>query len=117
MTPVMVLNLVGLTRALLTRYPKRARNIATLAGEGQSGALEPVLPAVTCPMQATLLTGARPREHGIVANGWYFRELAEVHFWLQSNALMGGEKIWQAAKARNKDFTSAQLFWWFNMYS
>jgi predicted AlkP superfamily pyrophosphatase or phosphodiesterase len=25
-----------------------------------------------------------PREHGIVANGWFNRELAEVHFWKQS---------------------------------
>ena len=30
-----------------------------------------VLPAVTCSAQSTILTGTLPREHGIVANGWY----------------------------------------------
>ncbi|HEY3323919.1 MAG TPA: nucleotide pyrophosphatase/phosphodiesterase family protein [Planctomycetota bacterium] len=117
MTPILVLNVVGLTRELLTRYPKDAKNLSALAAEGQSCFIGGVLPAVTCSVQATYLTGTLPREHGIVANGWYFRELAETHFWKQSNCLMHGEKLWQAAKARDKDFTSAQLFWWYNMYS
>lgn len=117
MTPLLVLNVVGLTRDLLTRYPQRAKNLTTLASEGSSCLLGTVLPAVTTTVQSTFLTGLMPREHGVVANGWYFRELAEVHFWKQSNALVQGEKIWQAAKHRSKDFTSAQLFWWYNMYS
>jgi len=117
MTPVLVLNVVGLTRDLLNRFSRRAKNIVTLASDGQSCTLGTVLPAVTCTVQSTFLTGLMPRDHGVVANGWYFRDLAEVHFWKQSNALVQGEKIWQAAKARSKDFTSAQLFWWYNMYS
>jgi predicted AlkP superfamily pyrophosphatase or phosphodiesterase len=117
MTPLLVLNVVGLTRELLTRYPSQARNLAALAKEGSSCAIETVLPAVTCSVQSTFLTGLMPQEHGAVANGWYFRELAQVHFWEQSNALVQGEKIWQTAKQRNKDFTSAMLFWWFNMHS
>jgi len=117
MTPVLVLNVVGLTRELLARHPQRARRIETLAAEGSSCLLGAVLPAVTCAVQSTFLTGLLPREHGSVGNGWYFRELAEVHFWQQSNALVHGEKIWQAAKKRDKDFTSAMLFWWYNLYS
>ncbi len=117
MTPLLVLNVVGLTRDLLTRFPGKAPNIVALSTQGQSCSIGGVLPALTCSAQATYLTGTLPREHGIVANGWYFRELSEVHFWKQSNALVHGEKLWQAAKARNKDFTSAQLFWWYNMHS
>ncbi|MGD0089114.1 MAG: nucleotide pyrophosphatase/phosphodiesterase family protein [Planctomycetota bacterium] len=117
MTPLLVLDIPGLTRALLSRFPQRAKNLVTLAGEGGSCPLMPVLPAVTCPVQSTFLTGLLPREHGVVANGWYFRDLARVHFWEQSNALVQGEKIWQAGKKRDKNFTSAQLFWWFNMHS
>jgi len=117
MTPLLVLDIPGLTRNLLSRFPRQARNVATLAGEGSSCPLVPVLPAVTCPVQSTFLTGLLPREHGVVANGWYFRDLARVHFWEQSNALVQGEKIWQAGKKRDRSFTSAQLFWWFNMYS
>jgi predicted AlkP superfamily pyrophosphatase or phosphodiesterase len=117
MTPVLVLNVVGLTRDLLARFPEKAKNIVTLASEGQSCFLDTVLPAMTCPVQATFLTGLMPASHGIVGNGWYFRELDEVRFWAQANTLVQGEKIWQAAKKLDKDFTSAQLFWWFNMHS
>jgi hypothetical protein len=54
---------------------------------------------VTCSVQASFLTGALPREHGIVGNGWYFRELAQVMLWRQSNQLVHGEKLYEAAAA------------------
>ncbi len=76
-----------------------------------------VLPAVTCTAQSTMLTGTLPREHGIVGNGWYFRELAEVWLWRQSNRLVAGEKVWEAARRRLPGFTCAKLFWWYNMHS
>lgn len=117
MTPLLVLNVVGLTRALLAKFPGRARSIEGLAKDGASATLGTVLPAVTTSAQATFLTGLMPRDHGIVANGWYFRELAEVHFWKQSNYLVGGEKVWDAGHARDPKFTSAQICWWYNMYS
>ncbi|MCZ7644990.1 MAG: alkaline phosphatase family protein [Planctomycetota bacterium] len=117
MKPVLVLNVVGLTRALLARHPGAAPKLEALAREGRSATLGTVLPAVTCSAQATFLTGTLPREHGIVANGWYFRELSEIHFWKQSNRLVAGEKLWDAGRARDPRFTSAQLCWWYNMYS
>jgi predicted AlkP superfamily pyrophosphatase or phosphodiesterase len=117
MTPLLVLNVVGLTRSLLKKYPGKARHIEALAKDGASANLGTVLPAVTCSAQATFLTGLMPRDHGIVANGWYFRELAEVHFWKQSNYLVQGEKVWEAARKRDPKFTSAQICWWYNMYS
>jgi predicted AlkP superfamily pyrophosphatase or phosphodiesterase len=61
------------------------------------------------------MTGTLPREHGIVANGWLFRELMEVWLWRQSNRLVHGEKIWEAGKKRDAAFTTANLFWWYNM--
>lgn len=79
--------------------------------------LTTITPAVTTSVQSTLLTGALPREHGIVANGWYFRELSEILFWRQSNALVGGEKIWDAARRIDPAFRCAKLFWWYNMYA
>jgi predicted AlkP superfamily pyrophosphatase or phosphodiesterase len=63
------------------------------------------------------LTGLLPRDHGIVGNGWYFRDLAHIAFWRQSNHLIHGEKIWDTARHLNAAFTCAQMFWWFNMYS
>ena len=79
--------------------------------------VDPVMPALTCSAQSTYLTGKSPSEHGIVANGWYDRELNEHHFWKQSNQLVGAKKVWEYLKEKNKDFTCANLFWWYNMHS
>jgi predicted AlkP superfamily pyrophosphatase or phosphodiesterase len=113
MTPTVVLNVVGLTPALLRHAPR-------LQALAQSGAMRPlntVLPAVTTTVQSTLLTGLPPSGHGIVANGWYFRDLSEIWLWRQSNRLVAGEKLWEAAKRRDPSFTCAKLFWWYNMYA
>lgn len=113
MTPTVVLNVVGLTPALLAHAPA----LRALAQQGAVRPLTTVLPAVTTTVQSTMLTGLAPGEHGIVANGWYFRDLAEIWLWRQSNRLVGGEKVWEAAKRRDPTFTCAQLFWWYNMYA
>jgi len=63
------------------------------------------------------LTGKYPSEHGIVGNGWYFKEECEVKFWRQSNKLVQSEKIWDKLKKLNPEFTCANHFWWYNMYS
>ncbi|HEU4347518.1 MAG TPA: nucleotide pyrophosphatase/phosphodiesterase family protein, partial [Actinoplanes sp.] len=56
-----------------------------------------------------------PRGHGIVGNGWYFRDLGEVLLWRQHNALVGGEKLWQAARRARPGFTVANICWWYAM--
>jgi predicted AlkP superfamily pyrophosphatase or phosphodiesterase len=111
--PLVVVDIVGLTPALLAHAPALRR----LADEGFLATLDPVLPAVTCTAQSSMLTGLPPREHGIVGNGWYFRDLAEVLFWRQANRLVHGEKVWEAARRRVPGFTCAQLCWWYNMYA
>ena len=110
----LVLDVVGLTPSLLgTNTP----NLSRLAARGGSRPLRSVTPAVTATVQSTFLTGLPPSGHGAVANGWYFRDLAEVLFWRQSNHLVAGEKVWEAARRRDASFTCAKLFWWYNMYS
>ena len=109
-----VINVVGLTESLLgPASPK----INGFVQRGKLAAIAPVLPAVTCTAQSTYLTGLPPAEHGIVANGWYNRELAEVQFWKQSNHLVLGRKVWEELRERDPKFTCAKLFWWYNMYS
>jgi predicted AlkP superfamily pyrophosphatase or phosphodiesterase len=75
------------------------------------------VPAVTCTAQSTYITGKNPSQHGIVGNGWYFKEECEVKFWRQSNKLVQAEKLWEKLKRRDKTFSCANLFWWYNMYS
>ncbi|TDQ17114.1 putative AlkP superfamily pyrophosphatase or phosphodiesterase [Algoriphagus boseongensis] len=83
----------------------------------QKAIVEPVLPAVTCSAQSVYLTGKWPTENGIVGNGWYFQDECEIKFWRQSNKLVQTEKIWDILRKENPDFTVANLFWWYNMYS
>lgn len=114
MQPTLVLNVVGLTPALIGEHTPALRAFR------DAHALRPlrtILPAVTCSVQSSMLTGALPREHGIVGNGWYFRDLAQVWLWRQSNQLVAGEKLWDEAKRRDPSFSVAKLFWWYNMYS
>jgi predicted AlkP superfamily pyrophosphatase or phosphodiesterase len=114
MRRTLVLNVVGLTPRLLGAHTP---HLSALARQGAVRALTTVEPAVTCTVQSTFTTGLLPREHGCVANGWYYRDTAEVALWRQSNALVTGEKIWDAGKRRDPAFTCAKLFWWFNMYA
>jgi predicted AlkP superfamily pyrophosphatase or phosphodiesterase len=114
MRETLVLLVVGLTERLLGGDTP---NLSALVKRGGMRPLRTVVPAVTCTVQSTLLTGLPPCGHGAVANGWYFREQAEVWLWRQSNRLIAGEKVWEAAKKRDSAFTCANMFWWYNMYS
>lgn len=103
MKRVCVIDVVGLTPNLLQHAP-------ALASVGQAVPWKSPYPAVTCTSQATMLTGLPPREHGIVGNGWYYRETGEIRFWQQSNRLMQGPKLYDGIE-------TAKLFWWFNQGS
>ena len=111
---LVLINAVGLTPRLLPFAPR----LCALAESGWMRPLREVLPAVTCTAQATLLTGKTATEHGIVGNGWLFRDTMEVRFWLQSNRLIQSEPLYLTARNRaasmNRPFKSAKLFWWYN---
>jgi predicted AlkP superfamily pyrophosphatase or phosphodiesterase len=112
MRPTIVILVVGLTPRHLGPHTP---HMSALSRGGVVRPLTTVTPAVTCTVQATFMTGALPRDHGIVANGWLFRDLMEIWLWRQSNKLVSGDKIWDIAKRRDPAFTSANLFWWYNM--
>ena len=114
MNKTVVLNVVGLTKRLIGVHTPF---MASFLENGNSATIRPVLPAVTCSAQTTYLTGKMPSEHGIVGNGWYFKDECEVKFWRQSNKLIQAEKVWDRLKRNNPDFSCANLFWWYNMYS
>ena len=111
-----ILNVVGLCNRHLGEHTPRLTDFSAKT-TGKPLLIKPVMPALTCSAQATYLTGSLPSEHGIVGNGWYDRTLNEHHFWKQSNRLVGGPKIWEKLRAERPGFRTANLFWWFNMYS
>lgn len=112
--PLVLINAVGLTSRLLDHAPR----LRGLAESGWSRGLREAIPAVTCTAQATMLTGVAPDRHGIVGNGWYFRDTGEVRFWQQSNALIQAEPLYSTARRlareQGRSFRAAKLFWWFN---
>ncbi|MFE6971968.1 alkaline phosphatase family protein [Isoptericola sp. NPDC057653] len=111
MKPVLLLDVVGLTARALAHMPRLRR----LAAGGWSSELATVLPAVTCSVQSTLLTGLMPAQHGAVGNGWYFRGLGDVHLWRQHNRLVAGEKLWEAGRAADPEYSAANVCWWYAM--
>ncbi len=111
MNRLLVLNVAGLTPHAIADMP----GLRSLRDEGFMARLDTVLPAVTCTVQSTFLTGEAPATHGIVGNGWYFRELGEVLLWRQHNALVGGEKLWHAARRAKPGYTVANVCWWYAM--
>ncbi len=103
MNRVCVINVVGLTPRLLAHAPR-------IAAAGEPRRWTSPVPAVTSTAQATMLTGLPPREHGIVANGWFYRDTQEIRFWQQANSLVQGEKLYEGLE-------TAKMFWWFNQSS
>lgn len=108
---VLLLDVVGLTPTSLADMPR----LSALADRGSRAALETVLPAVTCPVQSTFLTGRLPVEHGVVGNGWFFRDLGEVMFWRQPNSLVAGDKVWDALRRHHPGARVANVCWWYAM--
>ena len=108
---LLVLDVVGLTPRLLPHMP----NLRWMAEPGFTANLETVFPAVTCSVQSTFLTGLTPAEHGIVGNGWYFRDLGEVFLWRQHNKLVQGDKLWDAARRAQPGHRVANVCWWYAM--
>ncbi|BDZ65228.1 alkaline phosphatase family protein [Agromyces mangrovi Wang et al. 2018] len=111
MSRTLLLDVVGLTPRTLAHMPR----LRALGDAGATASLRTVLPAVTCSVQSTMLTGTAPAEHGIVGNGWYFRDLGEVLLWRQHNRLVAGEKVWETARRHRPGFSAANICWWYAM--
>lgn len=103
MARLCILNVVGLTPRLLASAPR-------ISSLGRARPWRSPYPAVTLTSQATMLTGLAPSGHGIVGNGWLYRDTMEVRFWQQSFSLLQGEPFYAG-------FRTAKMFWWFNQGS
>ncbi len=111
---LLVLNVVGLSPKHIGPFTP---NLEKLAKHGGVTHIQSMLPAVTCSVQATYFSGHTPSEHGIVGNGWYFKDLAEIKFWHQSNHLIQRPQIWQNFKDLYPEAHTANIFCWYNMYN
>jgi hypothetical protein len=103
---VLVLSLPGLRQVDLERMPV----LTALAAGGRCLPLAPGLPAVTCPVQATLTTGAPPAAHGIVSNGLFDRASRHLEMWISPDAVHRAPRIWDVVKRARPDVRTAAWF-------
>ncbi|MCA9054105.1 MAG: alkaline phosphatase family protein, partial [Planctomycetaceae bacterium] len=108
---VVLLSIPGLRERDLASMPR----LAGLASEGGSvSPLSPSFPAVTCPVQANMTTGVGPEQHGVIANGFYYRDRGEVEMWTAWNECIQAPQVWELLKQRDSSITSAV---WFPLHS
>src|SRR3972149_1494374 len=98
--------------ALLSIPNLRARDLASMpnlsrlfAGGGHADVV-PSFPAVPCPVQANMTTGLPPREHGVVANGFYWRDQRRVEMWTAGNEVITAPQIWDRLHGQGAALTS-----------
>ncbi len=90
------------------------KNLGSLLGEGEVAELVPGFPCVTCPVQAAMTTGRRPRDHGVVGNGFYWRDERRVEMWTSPNDCIERPQIWDSLGRDCPGTTSAV---WFPLHS
>src|ERR1051325_7892473 len=121
---IIVLDIVGLEIGHIDS--NLLPNIGDIAAHGEAAKMQPVFPALTCPVQSSILSGTYPSQHGIIANGLYDRMKCVVSFWEQASALVQADRVWDVAKKNTKpasgvsspsSLKTAVLFWQNTMYA
>ncbi len=107
---VVLLSIPGLREKDLSEMPE----LRALAAEGEVSSLVPSFPCVTCPVQANMTTGRLPNEHGVVANGFYWRDRHEVEMWTAWNDCILRPQIWDVLKEQRPGVSTAV---WFALHS
>ncbi len=105
-----LLSVPGLREKDLPAMP----NLRALTAGGQLAELVPSFPCVTCPVQANMTTGRLPQEHGMVANGFYWRDRQQVEMWTSPSDCIQQPQIWELLSRHGQGLTSAV---WFPLHS
>jgi hypothetical protein len=107
---VILLSVPGLRAKDLASMP----NLSALVSGGDQATFVPSFPCVTWPVQANILTGKLPAEHGVIANGFYWRDKHEVEMWTAWNDKIQQPQIWDLLHQLDAGLNSAV---WFPMLS
>ncbi len=105
-----LLSIPGLREKDLPAMP----NLRQLTAGGEMAALIPSFPCVTCPVQAAMTTGKPPSEHGVVANGFFWRGRGQVEMWTSPNECIDRSQLWDLLSHHEAELTSAV---WFPLHS
>jgi hypothetical protein len=90
MRKLVLLSIPGLREKDVAAMPA----LRELTAAGQIADLVPSFPCVTCPVQAAMTTGQLPRAHGVVGNGFFWRERHQIEMWTAPNECIERPQIW-----------------------
>lgn len=107
---VILLSIPGLREKDVAGMP----HLCELTAGGEIANLVPNFPCVTCPVQAAMTTGKRPRSHGIVGNGFYWRERRRVEMWTSPSDCFERPQLWDLLYQGSGDLSAAV---WFPLHS
>jgi hypothetical protein len=103
---VVLLSFPGLREKDLPAMP----NLRRLTDAGDRASLVPSFPCVTCPVQVNMTTGKLPRDHGVIANGFYWRDKRQVEMWTAWNDVVQAPQIWDILSQHDSEITTAVWF-------
>ncbi len=89
-------------------------NFRRLMSAGEIAEFAPSFPCLTCPVQASMTTGRLPNVHGVVANGFYWRDRRQVEMWTSPNECIDRPQIWDLLSHHEDTLTTAV---WFPMHA
>lgn len=107
---VVLLSIPGLRQKDLGAMPR----LRALGEVGDQAVISPSFPCLTCPVQANMTTGRTPREHGVIGNGFYYRDKHEFEMWTAWNECIEAPQIWDTLHEKRPGTTSAI---WFPLHS
>ncbi|QDT37311.1 alkaline phosphatase family protein [Stratiformator vulcanicus] len=110
MKSVVLLSIPGLRSEDIAKMP----SLKSMAERGGTVPLSPTFPCVTCPVQISLSTGTPPSEHGVIANGFFWRDRGEVEMWTAWDEVIESPRLWDRLRGHDSSLTSAV---WFPMLS
>lgn len=108
--PVILLSIPGLREKDVAVMSK----LRELMAGGEIAELTPSFPCVTCSVEANMTTGKLPNQHGVIANGFYWRDKRQVEMWTSPNECIDRPQIWDLLSHHEDRLTSAV---WFPLHS
>ncbi len=97
-SPVVLLSVPGLRPDDL----QHMGNLEAVVGKGERTPLVPSFPCVTWPVQSNMVCGSQPKDHGVVANGFFWRDTHQVEMWTAWNDKIQQPQVWDILEKRGK---------------
>ncbi len=104
---LVLLSIPGLRTKDLEHLPA-ATSLA--GGDPTQARIAHSFPCVTWPSQCNVLTGTTAEAHGVVANGFYWRDTGKVEMWTAWNEVIQQPQIWDTLKTTAPQLKTAAWF-------